>query len=55
MEFFGFILDLIMDIFFDGERDSEAREAVGCVLMVILAIIFIALLFASIYALTKIL
>lgn len=51
------MFDIIIQIFFGLFRsdDSDQREFAGCITMVIVVILIIALVFGGIYALTKLL
>lgn len=50
---FEIIVDFILDLFLS--EDSDHREVAGCITMVIVVILIIALVFGGIYALTKLL
>ena len=50
---FDIIVDFILDLFLS--EDSDHREVAGCITMVIVVILIIALVFGGIYAITKLL
>ena len=50
---FEIIVDFILDLFLS--EDSDHREVAGCITIVIVVILIIALVFGGIYALTKLL
>ncbi len=50
---FEIIVDFILDLFLS--EDSDHREVAGCITMVIVVILIIALVFGGIYAITKLL
>jgi hypothetical protein len=50
---FDIIVDFILDLFLS--EDSDQREIAGCITMVIVVILIIALVFGGIYAITKLL
>ena len=50
---FEIIVDFILDLFLS--EDSDHREVAGCITMVIVVILIIALVFGGIYVITKLL
>ena len=50
---FEIIVDFILDLFLS--EDSDHREVAGCITMVLVVILIIALVFGGIYAITKLL